>query len=139
MTKLIQNKFWRNHWLMLAVSFVMPIQSYASQQQEMSPPNILFILSDDAGYADFGFQGSEEIRTPNLDKLASQGTIFTQAYVSAAVCGPSRAGILTGKYQQRFGYEENNVPGYMSQSGLTGDDMGLPLDQKTMADYLRDR
>lgn len=139
MTKLIQKKFWRNHWLMLAVSVVMPIQSYASQQQETSPPNILFILSDDAGYADFGFQGSEEIRTPNLDKLASQGTIFTQAYVSAAVCGPSRAGILTGKYQQRFGYEENNVPGYMSQSGLTGDDMGLPLDQKTMADYLRER
>lgn len=101
-------------------------------------PNIVFILSDDAGYADFGFQGSKDFKTPHLDALAASGIRFTQAYVSAAVCGPSRAGILTGKYQQRFGFEENNVPGYMSHSGLTGDDMGLPLDQKTMADYLKE-
>lgn len=99
-------------------------------------PNIVLILSDDAGYGDFGFQGSSQIRTPNLDNLAVQSTVFTQAYVSAAVCGPSRAGILTGKYQQRFGFEENNVPGYMSDSGLTGDDMGLPLNQRTIGDYL---
>ncbi|WP_096085398.1 sulfatase [Agaribacterium haliotis] len=100
-------------------------------------PNILFILSDDAGYADFGFHGSKDILTPQLDQLASQGLRFKQAYVSAAVCGPSRAGLLTGKYQQRFGYEENNVPGYMSLSGTHGDAMGLPLDQLTMADYLK--
>ncbi|NVK23905.1 MAG: sulfatase-like hydrolase/transferase [Gammaproteobacteria bacterium] len=100
-------------------------------------PNILFILSDDAGYADFGFHGSNEIPTPNLDNLASQGMLFKQAYVSAAVCGPSRAGLLTGKYQQRFGFEENNVPGYMSQNGALGDDMGLPLNEKTIADYLK--
>ncbi|WP_370980239.1 sulfatase-like hydrolase/transferase [Agaribacterium sp. ZY112] len=102
-------------------------------------PNILFILSDDAGYADFGFHGSTEIRTPHLDALAKEGTVFKQAYVSAAVCGPSRAGLLTGRYQQRFGYEENNVPGYMSVSGTTGDDMGLPLDQKTIANYLQEQ
>ncbi|WNH14428.1 sulfatase [Thalassobellus suaedae] len=101
-------------------------------------PNIVFILSDDAGYADFGFQGSKEFKTPHLDKLAMQGLRFTQAYVSAAVCGPSRAGILTGKYQQRFGYEENNVPGYMSVSGAIGDDMGLPLNQKLIAAYLKE-
>jgi len=100
-------------------------------------PNIVLIISDDAGYADFGFQGSTEMKTPHLDKLAEQGMKFRQAYVTAAVCGPSRAGILTGKYQQRFGFEENNVPGYMSQSGLTGDDMGLPLDQKTVGDYMK--
>ncbi len=100
-------------------------------------PNIVFILSDDAGYADFGFQGSQVIKTPHLDKLESQGVRFNQAYVSAAVCGPSRAGILTGKYQQRFGFEENNVPGYMSKSGTVGDDMGLPLDQKTIGDHLK--
>ena len=100
-------------------------------------PNIVFIISDDAGYADFGFHGSEEIKTPNLDRLADQGMIFRQAYVTAAVCGPSRAGLLTGKYQQRFGFEENNVPGYMSNSALMGDEMGLPLDQKTIADHLK--
>ncbi len=102
-----------------------------------SKPNIVFILSDDAGYADFGFQGSDIMKTPNLDKLASEGTKFNQAYVSAAVCGPSRAGILTGKYQQRFGYEENNVPGYMSKSCLPDDEMGLPLDQTTMGNYMK--
>jgi len=102
-------------------------------------PNILIILSDDAGYADFGFQGSNEFLTPNLDRLAQQGLVFEQAYVTAAVCGPSRAGMLTGRYQQRFGYEENNVPGYMDNNAcLSDDDMGLPLDQKTIGNYMKD-
>ena len=99
--------------------------------------NIVLILADDAGYADYGFHGSQVMKTPYLDKLAEQGMIFRQAYVTAAVCGPSRAGLLTGKYQQRFGFEENNVPGYMNQSCLHDDDMGLPLDQKTMGDYMK--
>lgn len=109
----------------------------ATQMFSQTKPNIVFILSDDAGYADFGFQGSKEFHTPNLDKLASKGIKFTQAYVTAAVCGPSRSGILTGKYQQKFGFEENNVPGYMSKSGLPDAEMGLPLDQTTVANYLQ--
>ncbi|MBU2946209.1 sulfatase [Zobellia uliginosa] len=116
------------------VSFFALINGWAQDK-----PNIVFILSDDAGYADFGFQGSKEFKTPELDKFAKNSVIFTQAYVSAAVCGPSRAGLLTGKYQQKFGFEENNVPGLMSKNGITGDDMGLPLDQKTMADYLKEQ
>ena len=78
--------------------------------------NIILLFADDAGYHDFGFQGSETFQTPNLDKLATEGVVFKQAYTTAAVCGPSRAGLLTGMYQQRFGFEENNVPGYMSHS-----------------------
>ena len=101
-------------------------------------PNILLIISDDAGYHDFGFHGSKTMQTPHLDKLAQQSIVFKQAYVTAAVCGPSRAGLLTGKYQQRFGFEENNVPGYMSNSGKTGTEMGLALTEKTMANYLKD-
>ncbi|MGP1994325.1 sulfatase [Zobellia laminariae] len=116
------------------VSFFALINGWAQDK-----PNIVFILSDDAGYADFGFQGSKEFKTPELDKFAKNSVLFTQAYVSAAVCGPSRAGLLTGKYQQKFGYEENNVPGLMSKNGITGDDMGLPLDQKIMADYLKEQ
>ena len=100
-------------------------------------PNILLIISDDAGYADFGFQGSKEMKTPYLDVLAKESVICKQAYVSAAVCGPSRAGILTGKYQQRFGFEENNVPEYMSTSGTIGDDMGLPEEEKTIGNYMK--
>ena len=72
-----------------------------------SKPNILIILADDAGYSDFGFMGSDEIKTPNIDKLASDGVVFNNAYVSASVCSPSRAGLLTGMYQQRFGHECN--------------------------------
>lgn len=103
-----------------------------------SQPNIILIFTDDAGYADFGFQGSSEIKTPNMDKLAKEGMVFEQGYVTAATCGPSRAGLLTGKYQQRFGYEENNVPGYMSKNtGVDGDEMGIPLNEKTMGDYMK--
>lgn len=108
-----------------------------AQPDSFRPPNIILLFADDAGYADFGFQGSQEMKTPHLDRLAKQGVRCTQAYVTAAVCGPSRAGLLTGRYQQRFGYEENNVPGYMSASGLDGVDMGLPLGEVTVADHLQ--
>ncbi len=96
------------------------------------------LCADDAGYADFGFQGSKEMITPNLDKLASQGVRFTQAYVTHPTCGPSRAGLITGKSQYRFGYEENNVPSFMSAvSAVDGAEMGLPIEEITMADYLK--
>lgn len=111
---------------------------FASAASAAKQPNIILIFSDDAGYADFGFHGSKIMKTPRLDRFAEQGMLFKEAYVSAAVCGPSRAGLYTGKYQQRFGYEENNVPGYMSLNGTTGDDMGLPLDQKTIGDYMQE-
>lgn len=77
-----------------------------------SKPNIILILLDDAGYADFGFMGCKDLQTPNIDALASQSQVFTDAHVSASVCGPSRAGLLTGVYQQRFGYECNEGDGY---------------------------
>lgn len=109
----------------------------SAEAAKSEKPNILVILSDDAGYADFGFHGSKIMKTPRLDAFAKQSMKFSQAYVTAAVCGPSRAGLYTGKYQQRFGYEENNVPGFMSASGALGDDMGLPLDEVTIGDYLK--
>jgi len=114
-------------------------------QQELlfgqsTPPNIILLFADDAGYHDFGFQGSKTFKTPHLDSLAKEGMVFSQAYTTAAVCGPSRAALLTGKYQQRFGFEENNVPGYMSTSSrFMGDEMGLPLHLKTIADHLQPR
>ena len=73
-------------------------------------PNILFILADDAGYNDFGFYNQTEEyhkATPVLDKLRSESVFFSQAYVSGNVCAPSRAGILTGLHQQRFGFRDN--------------------------------
>lgn len=110
-------------------------QSALHAQQK---PNIILLFADDAGYADFGFHGSQTMKTPHLDKLAKQGVRFAQGYVSDPTCGPSRAGLLTGKYQQRFGFTENNVPGFMSAvSAADGDEMGLPVEEKTMGDYLQ--
>ncbi|MEO9890915.1 sulfatase-like hydrolase/transferase [Aurantibacter sp.] len=110
--------------------------SFAALGQEK--PNIILLFADDAGYADFGFQGSKEMITPNLDQLAKEGVRFTQAYVTHPTCGPSRAGLITGKSQYKFGYEENNVPTFMSAvSAQDGDEMGLPVEEVTMADYLK--
>ncbi|MDV7188000.1 sulfatase [Lutibacter sp. TH_r2] len=123
----------KKNFLLITLIVICSFTIYAQKKK-----NIVFLFADDAGYHDFGFQGSKTFKTPNLDKLASEGVVMKQAYTTAAVCGPSRAGLLTGRYQQRFGIEENNVPGYMSQSSkLLGDEMGMPLDEKTIADYLK--
>lgn len=88
-------------------------------------PNILVIYSDDHGWADLGMQGvDKEIRTPHLDQLAKDGVRFTRGYVSAPQCVPSRAGLITGRYQQRFGVEDNNKG-------------PLPLDELTIAERLK--
>lgn len=101
-------------------------------------PNIVLLFADDAGYGDFGFHNSKHFRTPNLDQLAKSGVRLSQFYVTGATCGPSRAGMLTGRYQQRFGFEEINVPGIMSpHSKLLGDEMGLPTDLPTMGNHLQ--
>ena len=70
-------------------------------------PNVIVIMADDLGYQDLGFQGSKVIKTPHLDKLAHNGVIFTDGHAAASVCSPSRAGFVTGRYQQRFGHEAN--------------------------------
>lgn len=93
-------------------------------------PNLVVIMTDDQGYADVGFNGAKDIRTPHLDALAEEGVIFTNAYVTYPVCGPSRAGFITGRYQQRFGFERN--PQYQPGDA----NMGLPLSEQTLADVL---
>jgi len=70
-------------------------------------PNILFIVGDDMGYADVGFHKCKDIPTPNLDALAASGVRFTSGYVSGPYCSPTRAGLMTGRYQTRFGHEFN--------------------------------
>ena len=69
----------------------------------MPRPNILLIVSDDHGYADRSAQGTPGVHTPVLDRLAAEGATFTDAYVTAPICSPSRAGLITGQYQQRWG------------------------------------
>ncbi|WP_020583124.1 sulfatase-like hydrolase/transferase [Endozoicomonas elysicola] len=98
-------------------------------------PNVLLIVADDLGYADVGFQKqSRDVVTPNLDRLAAKGTIMTAGYVSASVCGPTRAGLMTGQYQQRFGYHDNVAP-FVREEGI---EQGLPVELTTMADRMKD-
>ncbi len=121
----------------LAIASIAPIAT-AFANDSPRQPNIVLLFADDAGYADFGFHGSTDFRTPNLDELARTGVLFSQGYVSDPTCGPSRAGLITGRYQQKFGFEENNVPGFMSaNSAQLGTEMGLPVDEKTIADHLK--
>lgn len=94
-------------------------------------PNILLIIADDLGYGELGCQGNPQIPTPNIDAIGAKGVIFTDGYVSAPNCSPSRAGILTGKYQTRFGYENNPI-GHKNEYPL----FGLPRDQITLANVL---
>lgn len=98
----------------------------------VSRPNVVVIITDDAGYADFGFTGSTEFPTPNIDRLAAEGVVCTDGYVTASVCSPSRAGLMTGRYQQRFGHEMNLLAGTRQY-----DRMGLPVEERTIADELR--
>ncbi|GMR05678.1 MAG: hypothetical protein BMS9Abin25_0253 [Gammaproteobacteria bacterium] len=99
-------------------------------------PNVILLLSDDAGYADFGFQGDHRYVTPNLDQIAKNGVKFSNAYVTASVCAPSRAGLLTGRYQNRFGFEFNLYG--MKQSSLPVEKRGLALSESTLADLMQD-
>jgi arylsulfatase B len=96
-------------------------------------PNIVLIVADDQGYAELSCQGGD-VPTPNLDRLAASGARFTAGYVTSPYCSPSRAGLLTGRYQQRFGHEHNTV-GTMNDRP----EVGLPLTEPTLADRLRER
>lgn len=96
--------------------------------QQSRPPNIVFFLSDDLGYADIGCYGSKEIRTPAIDSLARDGLRFTDCYANAAVCTPTRVGFLTGCYQQRFGKDLEWAigPANNKTAGLMPADSVLP-------------
>lgn len=83
-------------------------------------PDILVILADDLGYADLGCQGSPDVKTPNIDSLAAHGIRCTAGYITAPQCSPSRAGLMSGRYQQRFGHEGNpNFPQMLMEGGKT--------------------
>jgi arylsulfatase A-like enzyme len=100
----------------------------AETSSNAARPNILFIVGDDMGYADVGFNGCKDVATPNLDALAASGVRFTSGYVSGPYCSPTRAALLTGRYQNRFGHEFN--PG-------GGGAHGMPTNQITLANRLK--
>ena len=94
---------------------------------EPQKPNILLFYADDLGYGELGCYGFQEVPTPHIDSIAANGIRFTSGYVAAPLCSPSRAGLMTGRYQQRFGHENNNMaPG-----------RGLPATETTLAERLK--
>jgi arylsulfatase A-like enzyme len=94
-------------------------------------PNVIVILADDLGYADVGFNGCKDIATPNIDALAKNGVRCSNGYVSHPFCSPTRAGLQTGRYQQRFGHENN--PTWLPEDTK----VGLPLSETFLAKQLR--
>ncbi len=102
----------------------------ASSSDRGQKPNLIVVMCDDLGYVDVGFNGSEDIPTPNIDRIANEGVKFTSGYTTYSVSGPSRAGFMTGRYGQRFGFERN--PQYRPNNP----NMGLPLDEMTIAESL---
>jgi arylsulfatase A-like enzyme len=96
-------------------------------------PNVVVIVGDDMGYADIGCHGCKDIPTPHLDSLAKNGVRCTSGYVSGPYCSPTRAGLLTGRYQTRFGHEFNPGPPGQGQN----DAKGLSLKETTFADRMK--
>ena len=99
---------------------------------EKRRPNVVVILADDLGYADLSLHGGKEVATPNIDSLAKNGVRCTSGYVSAPYCSPTRAGLLSGRYQQKFGHEFNPV-----RLDFGGKGQGLDVSVPTIADMLR--
>ncbi len=115
-------------WLLL------PILALASQvlAAPATRPNILVIVADDLGWGELGCQGNPQIPTPHIDSLAKNGTRFTNGYVSGPYCSPTRAGLMTGRYQNRYGHEFN--PGPAEQAV---ENFGLPLSEATLPQRLK--
>lgn len=115
----------------LLVAPAMPVRAQNAPAQaapvralsEARPPNLVIILADDLGYADVGFNGRKLYHTPNLDKLAREGTIFRRFYSGGVICGPSRASLLTGKYT--------------IHTGVSGNGRDLPADETNLAEALK--
>lgn len=124
----------KSHYMKAAFLLIVCCASIGVQaQRESGKPNFIIILADDLGYGDVGFTGSTQIKTPHIDALANTGVTFTQGYVSAPVCGPSRAGLMTGRNQVNFGFDNNPI---VDLPQFDENFVGLPVEEKTIADRL---
>lgn len=119
----------KNMMILITIIFASLVTA-CSRTTNTEKPNLIVILTDDQGYADVGFNGCKDIPTPNIDRIAANGVVFTEGYVTYSVCGPSRAGLITGRYQDRFGFGRN--PLFAANDSM----MGLPLSEETIADFL---
>jgi arylsulfatase A-like enzyme len=112
---------------------VYPPPDASGAQPTPRKPNVIVLIADDLGYADIGVHGSREVATPHIDSIAKSGVRCTSGYVSCPYCSPTRAALLTGRYQQRFGHEFN--PALLSKGGAG---QGLRPSEVTIARRLKD-
>lgn len=117
--------------LMLGSSCNNEKKAQTASNSGISNPNLIVIMADDLGYTDVGFNGCKDIATPNINRIADNGIVFTSAYTTYSVCSPSRAGFITGRYPQRFGYERN------VQYQVGDPNMGLSNEEVTLAAFLK--
>lgn len=108
------------------------IVQFEAQQTRAEQPNIILIVADDLGYGDIGCYGNKKNRTPHLDRLAAEGMRFTDFHSNGPMCTPTRAALLTGLYQHRFGRAFESALSYKAHR-----DRGLPLEARTIADVLK--
>ncbi len=118
-------------WCLIPLWLALQPLSLSAQEQTAPRPNIVLLVADDLGYGELGCQGNPQIPTPHIDSIAQSGVRFTSGYVTASYCSASRAGLMTGRYQTRFGYEFNPI-------GAQNDDphVGLPSSEVTLAEHL---
>ncbi len=119
------------HTIKAIFSIIIFLFIISCNHKEFERPNIILIMADDLGYGDLGCYGNENIKTPFIDKLATEGLKFTDFHSNGAVCTPTRAALLTGRYQQRSGLE-----GVIYAKGETRK-TGLDIKELTIADYLK--
>ena len=114
---------------------VVTVHASFAAEPAAAPPNIVFILADDLGYADTGATGARSIRTPNIDSIAAEGMTVANGYAASAICSPTRTALLTGQYPQRFrvGLEEP-----LRTSDAMKYDLGIPKGQATIASELQE-
>jgi len=105
----------------------------AASQALQDRPNVVVIIADDLGYSDVSTYAKGRIPTPNIDRLGRQGVVFTQGYAAAPICSPSRAGLMTGRAPQRYGFEYNNGPAVRD----VREKLGLDTKELTLGDVLQ--
>ena len=117
--------------LSFVLFFICAFATSGSAQSVTAQPNIIIILADDLGYGDVSFNGCPDYKTPNIDSLTTSGMSCPSGYVTHPFCSPSRAALMTGRYQQRFGHE--NQP----ENDNTNPRLGLPMQEMLLPQMLK--
>src|SRR5688572_5089755 len=118
--------------LIAVICCLAPLHARAQSPPQASKPNVVLIILDDVGYGDIGSYGAPDIRTPNIDSLARDGARLTDFYANGATCSPTRAGLITGRYQQRYAIE-NPLP----NPGTPAAERGLPATGQSLPQLLK--